>query len=861
MVASVDTPTATGNRFRHILLTAVALSTYGGLTCAGALAAPRAGVDGGTVMSFHIPQKPLRDALVELGTQARVRLIFAADSIPNTTVGPLNGTFSVSDAIGRLLGGTGLTFSSQDGAFYIQKATTASITLGPVRVGGTVAHESATGPGVGYVATNTLTGSKTDTPIIEIPNSIHVITKQQMIDQQPQNVMEALRYTPGVHVEGLGGFANGVGSGYNNGSIVQRGFATAQFVDGIRSYSNSAGETAFLERIEVMNGPASVLYGQTTPGGLIGMSLKKPTDTPLRNVTLGFGNWGRYEATFDVSDRVTKSGNVRYRIAGIGVTQGTQTNYIDYHRVGVLPSITWDIDRRTSLTLLGSYMYTPGDGINMTQLPPSVLLNVNGYGRIPRSRFLGDRNWNESGQTDAMFEYQFKHTFNRWIDFNQTMRFESSEFRNKVLMRGEGMVTDQLYSRAPVETNWPSTTIGLDTRVGGKLPVGHVQNTWVVGTDFRQYNSRDSSLTDDTPGNNGYPGLDGYTLVNVYNPQSNYVPCMDIHSSKCLVSGYQSHQSYFQEGIYFQDQLKYRGLSVILGGRQDWVDYHGYTAQTSNENATHTYTYTRTSALPRPQAAFTWRAGLVYQFKFGLAPYFSYSTSFVPQSSRNWQGNLFPPLTGKQLEAGVKYQSPDHKIFLQAAAFRIEEDHYLITDPDHPNFSADAGRVRSQGFELSANANFTRDLRFMASYTYDAATYLSTNLTSVQKYPNGTTGDTVSQKGKYIGEGIPRNMASAFLDYTLPSRYLKGFGINGGVRYNGFTYSDDVNSFKVPAYILFDIGAHYDFGQATPILKGLRGQLSISNLTNKYYITSCGGTYSCYIGQGRRVYGNLSYSW
>ncbi|RFP07705.1 hypothetical protein BFX83_04700 [Komagataeibacter xylinus] len=145
-------------------------------------------------------------------------------------------------------------------------------------MGGTVAHESATGPGVGYVATNTLTGSKIDTPIIEMPNSIHVITKQQMIDQQPQNVMEALRYNPGVHVEGLGSFANGVGSGYNNGSIVQRGFATAQFVDGIRSYSNSAGETAFLERIEVMNGPASVLYGQTTPGGLIGMSLKsRPT--------------------------------------------------------------------------------------------------------------------------------------------------------------------------------------------------------------------------------------------------------------------------------------------------------------------------------------------------------------------------------------------------------------------------------------------------------------------------------------------------------------------------------------------------------------------------------------------------------
>lgn len=182
--------------------------------------------------------------------------------------------------------------------------------------------------------------------------------------------------------------------------------------------SVSAGETAFLERIEVVNGPASVMYGQTTPGGMQAMSLKKPTDTPLHQVSLGFGNWGRYEATFDVSDKITKSGNVRYRVAGIGVTQGTQTNYIDYHRVGVMPSITWDIDKKTSLTLLGMYMYTLGEGVG-TQYPAIGTLFPSTYGHISRSTFIGEPNFNKMSDKDAMFEYQFKHNFNKYINFSQ----------------------------------------------------------------------------------------------------------------------------------------------------------------------------------------------------------------------------------------------------------------------------------------------------------------------------------------------------------------------------------------------------------------------------------------------------------
>ncbi len=813
-----------------------------------------------SAINMDIPRQSLLSALQAFSRRTGIQVVYTASIDAGITSAGISGDFDAMTALSRLLSGTGVTFRQSGRNAVVLTKSSANITLGPVRVGGTVAHQDPAGPGVGYVAENTMTGSKTDTPLIEIPNSIHVITRQQMTDQQPQNVMEALRYSPGVRVEALGSYANGVASGQNNGSIIQRGFATAQFVDGLRSYSNSAGETSFIDRIEVMNGPASVLYGQTTPGGMIGMSLKKPTSTPLHNVTLGFGNWGRYEATVDVSDKITQSGNVRYRVAAIGVTQGTQTNHIDYHRVGILPSITWDIDPRTNLTLVASYMYTPGDGTNPMQIPPEVLLNINHYGRIPRSRFLGDTNWNESGQKDAMIEYQFRHTFNRWLDFSQNLRWERNQSFAKELVIGAGMVTDELYSRRANNSSATNTNIGLDTRFGGKIPIGKVTNTWIVGSDFRDYFTNGGNMIDYTPGNNGFPGEDGYSIVNVYNPKSNYIPCMNIHSSQCDVYGYNSHDGYFQEGIYFQDQFKYKGLSIIAGGRQDWVDFHGYTDYQDNETADHSISYSRTSQLPRPQSAFTWRVGIVYEFDFGLAPYFSYSTSFVPQTGRNWKGVLFPPLTGKQLEAGLKYQSPDHNIFLQAAAFRINEDNYLVNDPLHENYSANAGQVRSQGFELSANANITRDLRFMASYTYDQAIYNKTNLSDTQEFADGTEGITISEKGKQI-ESVPRNMVSAFLDYTLPAQIFKGFGVNGGIRYTGSTFSDAVGSFKIPAYVLFDIGAHYDFGNASPLLKGLRAQLAISNLTNKYYVASCGGTYSCYLGQGRKVYGNLSYNW
>lgn len=821
------------------LLNAAVTKSYGAELFQGAQA----------VRSFSIPAQSLDDGLARFGQQSGWQVSVDGNLAKSLTTHGVSGTMTSARALDAILSGTGLTYTITGGRTVVLTKAAASIILGPVRVGGTITQQDPTGPGVGYVAENTMVGTKTDTPITEIPNSVYVVTKQLMTDQQPQNILQALRYTPGIYSE-AGGTTNRGSAQNDSVDIYQRGFASSQFVDGLMTNSYAATEPTFLERIEALNGPASVMYGQTTPGGMVGMSLKKPTDAPLHQVSVGFGSWGRYEATFDVSDKITQSGNLRYRVAAIGVTSGTQEDRVDYHRVGVLPSITWDIDPKTHFTLLGTYMYTPGGGGNTAYPILGTLIHNSEIPRISRSTFIGIPNWNTKGDKVGMFEYQFDHKFNKFVEFNQTFRFEDSLENFSDITDVEPITANgkEIYFY-PWKQSYRNRTAALDTRVSGRVFTGPVRHTWVVGSDFRNYDYNYTNLVDE-----------GATLiVPAQHPTSNYSPCVSLTSSNCYVwAGINPDYNSFQEGIYFQDQIKWRRLSVLLGGRQDWVNSSNKYHSISNVYGTLKYGVNNTA--PLPQSAFTWRAGIIYNFDFGLTPYFSYATSFVPQQAANWQGKVFAPLSGKQLEAGLKYKVPDKDILITASAFRIDEDHYLISDLIHTGYSSDAGTVRSQGFEVSANTNITKNLKLVASYTYEDVRFRKNNLTNRTADPTTLTyGPEVGEDGKFVPY-VPRNMFNIFADYTFHDTPLKGFGINGGVRYTGFTYSDYVESYKVPAYYLFDIGAHYDFGDMTPALKGLRAQLAISNLTNKYYVTAC-AIAQCYLGYARKFYGNITYNW
>ncbi|WP_291493924.1 TonB-dependent siderophore receptor [Acetobacter sp.] len=262
---------------------------------------------------------------------------------------------------------------------------------------------------------------------------------------------------------------------------------------------------------------------------------------------------------------------------------------------------------------------------------------------------MGFTNWNEDSVKDAMFEYQFKHEFNKYIKFSQTFRWEKSDLHLKEALN-DGSVSSTDFANQYYYTDAHHTVTenkSMDARFTGKLATGPLHHTWVVGSDFRSFDNNFQSQTEPED-----------TIINVYHPEaSSYTPCYNINSnSGCQNTLTKEQYNCFQEGIYFQDQIKWRGLSVIAGGRQDWVNTT--TNAISYDNTSNIKIADGPDHTKQPQSAFTWRAGLVYQFNFGLAPYFSYSTSFVPQSQTDYRGQPFAPLTGNQYEAGLKYKVP-----------------------------------------------------------------------------------------------------------------------------------------------------------------------------------------------------------
>jgi iron complex outermembrane receptor protein len=278
--------------------------------------------------------------------------------------------------------------------------------------------------------------------------------------------------------------------------------------------------------------------------------------------------------------------------------------------------------------------------------------------------------------------------------------------------------------------------------------------------------------------------------------------------------------------------------------RQDWVDEKQTGSSSSLDLAN------------QPDSKLTWRTGVVYLFDNGLAPYASYSTSFQPQfGDITTSGTAAVPTTGQQYEVGLKYQPVNTSSLLTLAVYNLTEQNVPETDPLNPGFVVQVGEIRSRGVELSDRISLTDSFNLIASYTYTDSKYARSDLVTT-----GVYGVAAAVQGKYQ-YGVPRNSASLWADYTLHDSVLNGLGFSGGVRYVGYTYGDNVNSFRVPAFTLLDAAVRYDMGAANPALHGLKLQLNVANLLDKSYIAACTSGSDCNFGVRRTIYASATYDW
>ena len=681
--------------------------------------------------------------------------------------------------------------------------------------------ERADGPVDGYIATLSATGSKTSTPLRELPQTVNVITADQIRDQGAQTVSQALRYTSGVLAE-----TYGAASQFDSYTQI-RGFQADYFLDGLRlpnggtttGWSSAVMEPFALERIEVLKGPASVLYGQAVPGGLINMVSKRPTETPVGEIQLQTGSFDRKQVGIDIGGPVDKDKQFLYRLVALGRDANTQVDFIENNRGYIAPSFTWRPDLGTSLTVLGSYQKEWGGKTGFNYVPTSGTLLPNPNGRIPYSRYLGEPSFDTFDRQQGAIGYLFEHRFNNVFTFKQNLRYFESDADLKALNRsGELLADNRTLNRFAFGIDAGTKAWTLDNNLEAKFQTGIFTHTALFGVDYRDEDSR-------------------YNVGRVAAPAVNvFAPVYGVAIANPGTTNFQLSNAQEQQlGVYLQDQIKVDRWIATIGGRWDNATSTSFTS-----------TALATTNLKQDQDAFTGRVGLNYLFDNGMTPYASYSTSFRPVAGANFAGVAYKPTTGEQVEVGLKYQPVGQNTMITLSLFDITQQNRLVQDPANITSFIQIGEARVRGFEVESRTELTRGLNLIASYSH---------------LNHEVTKSTVpAEIGRKLSQ-TPNDQASLWTFYDIQGGPLWGLGFGGGFRYVGTT-TDLTNARITPSYALFDAAVKFDFGKLiSPQFKGAVLSINGFNLFDKYYETQCQLNQGCTLGFGRSVLATMSYRW
>jgi len=697
-----------------------------------------------------------------------------------------------------------------------------------ITVSATAPQESAWGPAATIAARQSATGTKTDTPIEKVPQSISVVTAEEMALHQPRSVKEALSYTPGVAVG-----TRGASNTYDY--LVIRGFAADgqsqnNYLDGMKMqgnfYNDAVVDPYMLERAEIMRGPVSVLYGKSSPGGLLNMVSKRPTTEPLKEIQFKMGTDNLFQTGFDFSDAIDDDGVYSYRLTGLARSNNAQQDRAEEQRYTIAPSFSWRPDDKTNFTFLSYFQNEPETGY-YGWLPKEGTVDPLPNGdRLPTDFNEGAKN-NTYSRNEKMVGYSFDHEFNDTFTVRQNLRFaENKTSQNSVY--GYGVCSDpansfskQCAALAPADKGHylarkyvvddeKLQNFTVDTQLQSKFATGEVDHTLLTGVDFMRMRNDINSWF-------GYD--DSVPLLDLYNP---VYTDFDFNSKDPANSGpYQILNRQKQTGLYVQDQAQWDKVLVTLGGRYDWADQESYNRVAGTTSK-------------RDDTQFTWRGGVNYLFDNGITPYFSYSESFEPASQTDAQGNLFSPSTGKQYEAGLKYVPSDRPIVLTGAVYQLTKTNNLMADPAGSFFSVEGGEIRARGVEVEAKAALSASVNIVGSYTYTDAEY---------------TTDT-NYKGNTPAQ-VPKHMASLWADYTFFDGALSGLTLGTGGRFTGSSYGDPANSFKVGSYTVVDALVRYDLARVG--MAGSNVAVHVNNLFDREYVASCFNTYGCFWGAERQV--------
>lgn len=669
---------------------------------------------------------------------------------------------------------------------------------------------------VGLVGKRTATGVKTDTPITEIPQTINVVTAQQIEMTGSTDLNQALRYVPG--------FASFGSDNRTDLYATLRGFSPALFVDGLQApntifIADWRVDPYMIDSLTVLRGPTSVLYGAGDPGAIVDVQTKQADGERVREVGVQVGNYARKETMFDIGDKLDADGEYAYRFVGVARDGNALTGPNADQRVALAPSLRWRPNSDTSLTLTATYLQDWNDfSHNFLPAQGTVLPNPNG--QLSQDVYTGAPTFNDYRKKQWSLGYQLSHDLNSVWTLHQNLRWMHLSLDDASVFGGglaEGSTTDITRYAGLFQLNY--SRFDIDNNAQARFGTGLLEHTVLLGLQYNRQTTTDSEWLALAP------------ELNLYNPV--YTPVTTAIFSGPTSFGHSDLYTAMNTfGVYAQDQVKWNRWTLTLGGREDWVNMR----QDDREASTHT---------EQVVSAFSGRAGLTYHGDYGLSPYVSYSTSFNPVIGvKMFGGGLPKPTRGRQTEAGLRWQPPGKNLMLSAVAYQINQTNVVTPAPTNLDptgtSSVQTGEVRSRGIELSAVGNVTRELSIIASYIYQDVKNVQANDASLNKWP--------------VDIPRPRQMASLWADWAWHTGALAGFGIGGGIRYQSASAGAPDNSLTVASYTLYDAALRYD-------TRNWRFSLTVENMFDHHYISGCQSYSVCVFGNERTVLANAKYNW
>jgi iron complex outermembrane recepter protein len=654
-----------------------------------------------------------------------------------------------------------------------------------------------TGEQDGYRVPNASTATRTDTPLRDIPQSIQVIPQQVIKDQQATRLTDVLKNAPGIVV--------GDRSPRDPLNIFRiRGFTATSdtLLNGLQDRSiGNVGFGSNIDRVEILKGPASVLFGQGGLGGRVNLVTKQPLSDPFYSVEASAGSYNSYNGAIDLSGPLNDSKTVLYRL---NASAGTNESFIDFYEQQqylIAPTLSWQISDRTKLTLEASYSLVEGPYDFGIPARGSILPNPNG--KIPRNRSVSEPNLNDTSNGAFRVGYNLEHRFSD--DWQARSVFQTSLFSlTRDLVFSQGLRSDlRTLNRGVEDFDYDENFYNLDNYVVGKFATGSIKHELVAGFNLNKTDTNFNSLSNNT------------TPLDVFNPvygtaRAAITPSADIENTAQ------------QLGFYLQDQITLtENFKVLLGGRFDIAN------QEFKNLLTQTNDFKQTEA-------FSPRVGIVYQPIKPISLYASYSNSFN-QATSVFAAALPEPERGTQYEIGVKTDLSD-RLAATLAFYDLTRTNLSTLDPNNPQRTIQVGEQRSRGIEFDISGEILPGWNVIAGYAYTDAEI---------------TRDNTLIEGNQLNN-VPRHALNLWTTYEIQSGSLKGLGFGVGVFYYGDRQADLANTAVLPSYVRTDAAIYYKGGN-------YRAAINIKNLFDTDYFVSAQNVNRIIPGEPLTIQGTISW--